>query len=120
MTADSPAAAEIMAIREAVAAARLYMWRCRDAGMTIGTKVVLHTDSQQGIVFSKGTCLNSKLGGVFDRKEAWVQELRDSGQVELRKIATADNPADLFTKPFTSGKFQLLVKRLQGGGPGGE
>ena len=88
--------------------------------MALGNVVHLHTDSKQAITFAEGTCLNSKLGGVFDRKEAWVREMRDAGEVKLHKVASADNPADLFTKPFTSGKFQLLVKRIQGGGPGNE
>ena len=122
VTADSPAAAEIMATREAVAAGRLFLWRCRDAGLALNDACVveLYTDSKQCITFAEGTCINSKLGGVFDRKEAWVQELRDAGKVRMLKVASADNPADLFTKPFTGGKFQLLVKRIQGGGPGCE
>ena len=116
-TADSPAAAEITAIRDAVAAGRQFVWRARDAGMQIEEPACIHTDSKQGISFAEATCLCSKMGGVFDRKEAWVRELRDAGKVKLMKIPTAENPADLMTKPFTGGKFQKMVKWILGGGP---
>ena len=89
----------------------------RDAGMQIEEPVCIHTDSKQGISFAEATCLCSKMGGVFDRKEAWVRELRDAGKVKLMKIPTAENPADLMTKPFTGGKFQKMVKWILGGGP---
>ena len=78
--------------------------------------MVMHTDSKQGESFAKATCLNTKLGGVFDRKEDWVQELRDCGKVELRHVKSAYNIADIGTKAFACGNFHRLVRLIQGGG----
>ena len=82
-TADSPAAAEILAVRDAVAAGRLYTWRCRDMGIAVEDTVTIHTDNMQAKSYAEGTCIKSKLGGVFDKKEDWVRELQDSNKVKL-------------------------------------
>jgi len=116
-TADSPAAAEIMALREAVAAGRLFLWRCRDSGMDVGEEpvCVMHTDSAQAKSFAESTCVNTKLGGVIDRKAAWVRELRDEDKVKVVKIRGEVNPSDVFTKVMSSTNFNRIVREIQGG-----
>ena len=119
VTADSPAAAEILALSEAVKAGRLFMWRCRDSGMDVGgaePQVTMHTDNRQAKSYAEATCVNTRMGGTFDRKEDWVKELRDAGCVQVEHIRSSENIADLFTKPFSSGNFNRLVKLIQSGG----
>ena len=42
-------------------------------------------------------------------KNIWVQELRDNKTVKIHHIDTANNPADLLTKPHSASKFVKLL-----------
>ena len=63
--------------------------------------------------FQNATCINSKLRGVFDLRDAWVQELRDKGQVETVAIPREENHDDMLTHCFSSGNFNKEVGHIQ-------
>ena len=48
--------------------------------------MTIYVDNTQSKSFQNATCINSKLRGVFGLRDAWVQELREKGQVETVAI----------------------------------
>ena len=70
-------------------------------------------DTTQIKSFQKATWINSKLRGVFDLRETWVQELRDKGQVETVTIPREENKSDILTHCLSSGNFNKEVGRIQ-------
>ena len=56
--------------------------------------------------------MNSKLGGTFDVREAWVQELRDRLEVDVQYVNTTNNIADLLTKTHKTVRFQQLLNMV--------
>ena len=82
-------------------------------GMTVPTVVKLYTDSAQAVSYAKGTCVKTKLGGVFDKKWGWVQELADAKQVVLEHVPSHRQLADLFTKCLTAAHFKRAVGAIQ-------
>ena len=59
--------------------------------------------------FQRRTCLDSRLRGTFNLRDAWVRELQDAKLVATQHVASRDNLADLLTKPFSSSDFKRLV-----------
>ena len=55
-------------------------------------------DSSSGISFQQSTNPNTKLRGIYDMREAWVQELRNKFKVKAVKVHTETNLAEMFTK----------------------
>ena len=55
-------------------------------------------DNSSGISFQQSTNPNTKLRGIYDMREAWVQELRNKFKVKAVKVHTDKNLADMFTK----------------------
>ena len=53
------------------------------------------------------------IAGVFDLREKWVSELKDTRVMEAVKIHTDSNVADLFTKCHARAKYQDLVARIR-------
>ena len=54
-------------------------------------------DNSSGISFQQSTNPNTKLRGIYDMREAWVQELRNKFKVKAVKVHTEKNLADMFT-----------------------
>ena len=63
-------------------------------------------------VVPEATCINSKLRGVFEIRDAWVQELRDKGQVDTVAIPREENHADILTHCLSSGNFNKEVGHI--------
>ena len=103
--ADSPAAAEIFAAKDAVRDGRLSHWVAQEFGMCIPFPFDLNVDSNQTISFAGNTCAKSKLRGAIDMRMAFIQELRDDNIVRFQKVDTADNLSDIFTKCFKGPAF---------------
>ena len=82
-TAYSSAMAEVYALSETVRAARLIAWKCEDMNMNVSSPLVVQVDNDQARVFAHGHCLQSRLRGVVDMREDWVQELRDQNLVQV-------------------------------------
>jgi hypothetical protein len=97
-TALSSAAAEIYAMSEAVKDARTRLWVAEDGHVPVTWPMVLHVDNAAGESFQHSTCGSTKLKGVFNLREAWVQELKNEGQVNAVHIDTTKNLADMLTK----------------------
>ena len=69
-------------------------------------------DNTQAETFAKGTCVNSKLGGTFDVRNDWVQELKDRSEVVVQHVDTTNNIADLLTKTHRTHRFQQLLSMV--------
>ena len=109
-TAYSSAMAEIYALSESVRVARSVAWRCEEMGMKLQYPLCVQVDNRQSKTFQEGTCVKSKLRGVVDMRDAWVQELRDLAKVKVKWVPGHLNKADLLTKCFPNWLFQ---NRLQ-------
>ena len=114
-TSTSPAAAEIHALSDTVQHARLFLWRCEELGMQVQWPMRIGVDNKQADSFSRATCLESRLRGIFDLRDAWVRELRDAGLVRTIHVPGIHNPADLLTKCLASGPFNRMVTAIRNG-----
>ena len=114
-TSISVAAAEIHALSDAVQHARLLMWRCEELGLQTQKPLRIKVDNKQAESFAKATCMVSRLRGIFDLRDKWVQELRDAKQVQVTYVNGNANLADLFTKCLASGPFHRAVQAVQTG-----
>ena len=111
-TADSPACAEIYALKECVRDARLLHWVAEEMGIPISWPFVVNCDSKQAISFQQDTCPKSKIRGSFDLREDWVAEIRDQKVVSMAKVPGEKNLADLMTKCMPTWKFQRMFKTI--------
>ena len=108
-TAFSSTMAEIFALSETVRTGRLWAWRAQEMGMRVEMPLKVKIDSTGARSFQRGTCVHSKLGGIIDFREAWVEELRESGHVETTHVRGDKNLADLLTKCFPTYRFKRLM-----------
>ena len=106
--------AEVYALSETVRAARLIAWKCDEMNMNVSSPLVVQVDNDQARVFAHGHCLQSRLRGVVDMREDWVQELRDQNLVKVVHVKSEDNKADLLTKCLANYKFQKQLKNING------
>ena len=111
-TAISSACAEIYALSDAVKSVRLYRYRAMELGMSVPCPLQVKVDNTQAKAFAKGTCVNSKLGGTFDMRSKWVEELKDRSQVTVQYVSTTNNIADLLTKTHRTHRFQQLLSMV--------
>ena len=113
-TAYSSAMAEIYALSETVRVARSVAWRLEELNMLVQYPLVVRVDNKQSKTFQEGTCINSRLRGVVDMREAWVKELRDLAQVMVKWVPQHTNKADLLTKCFPNWIYQARKKLISG------
>ena len=111
-TADSPACAEIYAMKEGVRDARLFHWVADEMGIDAPLPFVLQIDSKQAHSFQRDTCPKSKIRGSFDMREDWVQEVRDLSVVTTKLVDTSRNLADIFTKCLPRAKFKRIYDMI--------
>ena len=71
-------------------------------------------DNRQAKTFQAGTCINSKIRGVVDMREKWVQELRDLKSVMVKWVPGHLNKADIMTKCFPNWIYQNRKKLITG------
>ena len=98
VSADSPACAEIYALKEGVKDGRLFDWVAEEMGMSVSWPFVVQVDNKQAISFQQDTCINSKIRGSIDMRMEWVEELRDLKIVKTIHVSGEDNLADILTK----------------------
>ena len=115
-TVLSPAHAEIYACSEGIKEARAFQWVAAELGINLPWPMSVYVDNQQVISFKKTSCVNSKLKGMIDTRESWVQELRDDAVVEIVKVKGELNWADILTKSIVGWEFVKKVKNIQEGG----
>jgi hypothetical protein len=111
-TSRSSAEAEIYALSDTLADARLNNWRLRDIGINIDSLININVDNNQAKVFADNTCVNSKLRTAFSLKHAWVKELRDRDKVKVIQIPAAINVSDFLTKVQPGYKVTLYNKMI--------
>jgi hypothetical protein len=111
VTADSPACAEIYALKEGVKDGRLFTWVAEEMGMNVSWPFVVQVDNKQAISFQQDTCINSKIRGSIDMRMEWVDELRDLDVVNTIHVSGEDNLADILTKCFKGPKHNSMVKK---------
>ena len=58
------------------------------------------------------TCLDSKLGGVFDQWDSRVREVRDASKIRVKWATRDRNPADTLTHCMASGPFNAMVRAI--------
>ena len=75
-------------------------------------KYVLHCDSQSAIHLAKNPAFHSKTKHI-DLRYHWIRQVLEEGQLQLEKIHTDENLADMFTKILPKTK-QELCRRLVG------
>ena len=112
-TATSSAAAEIIALEQAVRDAMLRWYISRDIKVKVDWPVVIMVDNQTGVIFQNKPNSRTKLAGVFDLKDKWVKELQDQTKVKAVKIGTADNLSDMMTKGLSASIRVRLYTLLQ-------
>ena len=112
-TADSPACAEIYALKEGVRDARLLLWVAEEMGVSVSWPFVVNCDSKQAISFQEDTCPKSRVRGSFDLREDWVAEVRDQEAVQMSWIHGEKNCSDIMTKCMPTWKFCRVFKLVQ-------
>ncbi|MCO5614042.1 hypothetical protein L7F22_068322 [Adiantum nelumboides] len=75
---------------------------------------MLHCDSQSAILLARNPVYHSKTKHV-DMKYHFIREMVEDKQVQLVKVHTTDNPADLLTKELPSESFAHCHKLLDVG-----
>ena len=98
-TALSTAEAEIVAASEATKSVLALRLILRDIGKEVKGPTVLFEDNQAAIYFAQNEGTPPQLKHI-DLREHFVLDYVQSGDVRLAKVASADNCADLFTKPL--------------------
>ena len=92
----SSAAADIYAMAETVRDTNLRFWIAEEIKVEVQWPMEIHVDNASGVSFQKSTNPNSKLKGIFDMREEWVNELRDRKKVTAVKVSTDKNIADRY------------------------
>ena len=98
-TSKASAEAEIYALSTAAQALKLTYYRAQELGVTSAKfPGTLYVDNSAGVSFQKKTNPDTKLKGTFDLRSAWVKELQDQEILQVEKVDTLLNVADLLTK----------------------
>ena len=71
------ATAEIYAMAETVRDTNPRFWIAGESKVEVTWPMEIHVDNASRVSFRKSTNPNSKLKGIFDMREEWVNELRD-------------------------------------------
>ena len=79
--------------------------------MRIDKPMVIQDDNNSAILFSDHPTDHGKTKHI-KRRYHFVREAVANKEVELVKISTDDNLADLFTKPLNVKRFQMLRDRM--------
>jgi hypothetical protein len=113
-SADSPACAEIYALKEGVRDSRLFHWVASEMGVKVDYPFCVQVDSKQACSFNYSTCPKSDIRGSFDWREDWVQEIRDLSVVKTEYVRSCQNLADILTKCLSRLDFVRLFNMISG------
>ncbi|KAI5073287.1 hypothetical protein GOP47_0011300 [Adiantum capillus-veneris] len=72
---------------------------------------VLYCDSQSAIQLARNPVYHSETKHV-DVKYHFIREMLEDKQIQLVKVHTTENPADLLTKGLPSESFEHFRKQL--------
>lgn len=103
----SSAEAEVYALAEAAKVAQHLKWICQELRIPVHDQVPIHVDASAAIGFAAnlGGTTQSRLKHI-DLRRGFVEQLRDSKDIEIRKIDGTLNPANFFTKVLQGTEFQ--------------
>ena len=73
---------------------------------------VIKVDNAEAISFQQATKTNTKLKGVYNLRDKWVQKLRDGSNMATGKVCTALNLSDVLTKCLTAIVRTRLLTQL--------
>ena len=111
-TSRSSAEAEVYALSDTLADARLLQWKIQDINIKVPDKIIIKVDNNQAKVFANDECVNSKLRTAFSLKEAWVQEIRDNDKVKVIQIPADINVSDMLTKVQSGTKVKRYIDMI--------
>ena len=107
--ATSPAESELIAAN-ACALELLYVRQWLDSAGFPQQANTLHIDNMQALDIAQDED-SSKRTKHIDVKHKKIQELCENAQIRPRHVGTADNAADIFTKPLARDKLTWLRRR---------
>ena len=58
--------------------------------------------------------MQSKIRGCISMRWKWAQDVRNGGYLEVEKVSSENQLADLFTKTHGAARFKSLLKKMQG------
>ena len=116
----SSAEAELMALSSGMAEALHLQQLIEELQTGMGTTtfsfnnkkcITLYTDS------TSATSLASKLGvnrrsRHISLRYLWIQDLRQAGEVDIRRVATHENPADIYTKLLPAKPWKSIYLKM--------
>ena len=94
--------------------ARSVAWRLEELNVIVQYPLVVKVDNMQGKTFKEGTCIKSRLRGVVDMREEWVQELRNLAKVMVKWVPAQSNKADMLTKCLPNWLYQSRGRLITG------
>ena len=110
IVALSTTESEYMAAAEAAKEALWLTGLVRELGVQQGG-VKLLCDSQSAIYLAKNQVYHARTKHI-DVRFHKIRELIASGEIQLEKVHTADNAADMLTKPVTTEKFKHCLNLI--------
>ena len=99
--------AEYIVVNEAGKEMLWMKWFLQELGL-MQDKYIVHCDSQSAIDLSKNAIFQSPLKHIEVRYH-WIRLVVEKWLMQLRKIHTKKNPADMLTKVVTKEKLKLCV-----------
>jgi hypothetical protein len=103
----SSAEAEVYALGEAAKVAVHLKWICQELKIAVTDRVPIYCDATAAMSFASnlGGTSQSKLKHI-DLRRAFVEQLRDTSEIEVLKILGTENPANFFTKVLSGAEFK--------------
>ena len=83
-------------------------------GFPQNAPTLIYEDNRTCIAWSEGSVGGSDRAKHIDLRKHFVHDAVQAKTLKLEVVASADNVADILTKPLTQAPFQLLRKRLLG------
>ena len=100
-----------MAASEAAKEAKYLRMLFTELGVDVGQATKLYVDNQGAIDLSYNPEHHQRSKHI-DRRHFFVRELVESGELVVPFVNSADNIADLFTKPLPASKFYPLRNKV--------
>jgi len=83
---------------EAVKDVKYRYWVAEEMGDRMNWPAEILVDNAAGIAFQQSINSSTKLKGMIQLRDTWVQEMKDSKYIKAVKVSTDTNVADLLTK----------------------
>jgi hypothetical protein len=106
-TAESEYVASSFAAREAVWLRRI----CTDMGVGVNEPVLINADNQAAIKMAANSCDTARTKHI-DVAYHYLRETVARNLIVLAYVNTADNAADVFTKPLAADKFKKFIRMI--------